>query len=384
MNLRVTPPLTEDCRLDVPGQVDAKRAASTERVSHPANQKGILLEWQKQRSGLLGALLPGIRRFDRFVSTAELKKQGWRSVDLHVHTSCSYDVVKAPWLHPEKLLQKARLLGMSFITFTDHDTMEAYDLIGWNREGLVPGVEIKLRDRCQVGHTIHVNVYLLNRRQFRELERIAQADAKIESFLQYLEANHLPHIYNHPFWFEPGETPNYSVVPYLIQRFPVTEYNMHRVRRKNAITMMLAEKFQRGLVATTDTHTGDLGTACTLAPGATFSEFFANVRRRNVCLVPRDLTLNVLSEEMVRWVELIFDPGLTKTQTKIRTGINKLDEGLSAVMKGALRNRPLLKAFCERFGYAVSWSRLAAWSYLQSENSKADEINQRLRAGGFV
>jgi predicted metal-dependent phosphoesterase TrpH len=342
------------------------------------------LERQARRFGLLRALLPRIRRFDRFVSIAELKEQGWQAADLHVHTSCSYDVVKAPWLHPEKLFQKALSLGMSFITFTDHDTMEAYDLIGWNRERLVPGVEIKVRDRREVGHTIHVNVYLLNRKQFRELEHIAQADAKIESFLAYLEANHLPYIYNHPFWFEPGETPNYSVVPYLIQRFPVTEYNMHRVRRKNALTMTLAAKFQKGVVATTDTHTGDLGTACTLAPGATFSEFFANIEQRNVCLVPRDLTLSVLSDEMIRWMELIFDPRLTKAQTRIRTGINKLDEGLSAVMKGALRNRPLLKAFCERFGYAVSWSRLAAWWYLQSENSKANEINQRLRAAGLV
>ncbi|MEW5975461.1 MAG: PHP domain-containing protein [Acidobacteriota bacterium] len=315
---------------------------------------------------------------------AELIAKGWRVADLHVHTFCSYDVVKAPWLHPEALYQKARSLQMSYITFTDHDTMDAYDLIGWEREGLVPGVEIKIHDRRRVGHTIHVNVFSLNKRQFLELKTIAHRDANLELFLEYLGGHNLPCVYNHPFWFEPHENPNYQVVPDLIRLFPVIEYNMHRVRRKNSLTVTLAEKLEKGIVATTDTHTGDLGRACTLAPGDTFQQFYESIRRRESCLVAQDLTLQVLSDEMLRWMQLIFEPDFSKPHTRIKTGIKKLDQGLEAVMKGALKDRPLLKLVCERFGYLVSWSRLPAWWYLQTQNSKAHQISRLLRAEGRV
>lgn len=310
--------------------------------------------------------------------------RGCYAADLHVHTLCSYDVVKAPWLHPEALYQKARSTGMRFITFTDHDTMDAYDLIGWNREDVVPGVEIKIRDAKRVGHTLHVNVYLLNRKQFFDLETIARKDANLELFLDYLHAHDLPFIYNHPYWFEPLEEPNYQIIPDLIQIFPVVEYNMHRVRQKNALTVALAEKFNKGMVATTDTHTWALGRAYTLAAGNTFREFFRNIEQRRARLVAQDLTLEVLSDEMLLWMDLIFDTELSKPQTRLRTGLHKLDQGLEAIMKGALRDRPLLKLVCERFGYFVSWSRFPAWWYLQSQNSKALKIRRELQTAGIV
>ncbi len=272
---------------------------------------------------------------------------------------------------------------MRFVTFTDYDTMDAYGLIGWDREDLVPGVEIKIKDP-QVRHTIHVNVYLLNRRHFHELERIAQDEACVESFLSYLRSNDLPHVYNHPFWFEPHEEPNYSAIPWLIEQFPVVEYNMHRVQQRNALAMVLAEKFGKGVVATTDTHMGDVGKAYTLAQGTTFRDFFNNIQQRKAYLVPQDLTLDVLSNEMTRWVELIFDPRLAKPHKGISTGIDKLDQGIRAVMEGALKNRPYLKVFCESFGYALSRARFPAWFYLQSQNSKAHQIHRQLRAAGVV
>lgn len=310
--------------------------------------------------------------------------RGWHAADLHVHTLCSYDVVKAPWLHPEALYQKACSLGMRFITFTDHDTMDAYDLIGWNRENLVPGVEIKIRDLKRVGHTLHINVYLINRKQFFDLETIARKDANLELFLDYLRGHDLPFIYNHPYWFEPHEEPNYPVIPELFQIFPVVEYNMHRVRQKNALTVALAQKFNKRIVATTDTHTGALGRACTLAPGNTFREFFRNVQERRARLVAQDLTLEVLSDEMLLWMDLIFNSELSKPQTSLRTGLRRLDQGLEAVMKGALRDRPLLKLVCEQFGYWVSWSRLPAWWYLQSQNLNALKIRRELQTAGIV
>jgi predicted metal-dependent phosphoesterase TrpH len=314
----------------------------------------------------------------------ELLAEGWYPADLHVHTLCSYDVVKAPWLHPEALYQKARSMGMKYITFTDHDTMNAYDMVGWQREGLVPGVEIKIKDSRQIGHTIHVNVYELNKKQFLELEAIARKKTCLETFLQYLRDHDLPFTYNHPFWFEAGETPNYKVIPHLIRTFPVVEYNMHRVRPKNALTLMLAEQFGKGVVATTDTHTGDLGKAFTLAKGETFRDFYEAIRRRESFIVPQDLTLKILTEEIEQWMELLFRSGLSRLQARIGTGIHQLDRGLDAVMKGALNNRPVLRAVCQGFGYAISWSRLPAFWYLQTQHLLASQIRRELRASGVA
>jgi len=64
--------------------------------------------------------------------------EGWAAADLHVHTLHSYDVIPTRQVDPLTLYHKAQRLGMTFIAFTDHDSMDAYDQIGWTREGFVP------------------------------------------------------------------------------------------------------------------------------------------------------------------------------------------------------------------------------------------------------
>ncbi len=111
----------------------------------------------------------------------ELLKEGWHQADLHVHTYYSHDVLPSKFLDPIVLYEKARKRGMKYITFTDHDNMDAYDRVGWTREGLVPGVEIKIKDVKNVGHSIHVNVYELNKLQFKELMEIAKIKQDIRN-----------------------------------------------------------------------------------------------------------------------------------------------------------------------------------------------------------
>ena len=112
------------------------------------------------------------------ILTRNLVAEGWAAADLHVHTLHSYDVIPTWQVDPLTLFRKAQRLGMTYIAFTDHDTMAAYDQIGWTREGLVPAVEVKILDPKKVGHTVHVNVFTLDCTQFREIQiiaRIAQA-----------------------------------------------------------------------------------------------------------------------------------------------------------------------------------------------------------------
>ena len=87
------------------------------------------------------------------------RNHGWKAADLHVHTLCSPDVISAKSLHPEALYHRAREMGMDFVTFTDHETMRAYDLLNGGLEGLVTGVEMRIKDMDLVGHTLHINVY---------------------------------------------------------------------------------------------------------------------------------------------------------------------------------------------------------------------------------
>ena len=123
------------------------------------------------------------------------RKHGWKAADLHVHTLCSPDVISARSLHPEALYNLARKKGMDFVTFTDHDTMKAYDLLSSGLEGLVTGVEMRIKDMDLVGHTLHINVYDLSLEQFLVLKEIS-VQGDLNRFINYLAKNNLPYIYN--------------------------------------------------------------------------------------------------------------------------------------------------------------------------------------------
>ena len=238
-----------------------------------------------------------------------LLQGGWKKMDLHVHSSCSYDVPPARAMHPAVLFEKAKAKGLDYVTFTDHDTVEAYDLLGWDREGLIPGVEIAIKDSENIGHTLHVNVFELDSEEFGELEAIANQEHDFKSFIRYLRTHDLPHVYNHPFWFALGDKPNLLAVSELIKQFPVVEYNIQDVMEKNLITVALARKYGKGLVATTDSHAGGMGAVYTLAKGDTFREFFDNIKRGRSHMVVEGETRRHMTKELNAWVELVFFHG---------------------------------------------------------------------------
>ncbi len=312
-----------------------------------------------------------------FEEAEKLKQRGWQAADLHVHTFCSSDVLPARPLHPEALYHKAKAVGLSFVTFTDHDTMQAYDLLDREREGLVTGVEIKVHDAEMVGHTIHINVYDLDLDQFRELKEIAEAK-DLNGFLACLRRNDLPHVYNHPLWFEPGERPNLSAVPKLARLFPVLEYNMHRIDRKNQLVMEMARKFNLGLVAATDTHSGMVGKVYTIAKGETFREFFRNIRKGNSYIVVRDLTREDLAEEINAWIGLVFSLETATGAPGCSTGIGYLDKVIHALTSETFRDFPRLYSYSMRLAYRLSNSGLPAALYLRRERSLLPEIEKQL------
>ncbi|MGQ9800528.1 MAG: PHP domain-containing protein [Candidatus Saccharicenans sp.] len=310
-----------------------------------------------------------------------LIKAGWQAADLHVHTFYSYDVVPTRKVDPLVLYEKARARGMSFVSFTDHDTMEAYDRIGWSRDGLVPGVEVKILDQDKVGHTIHINVYMLNRNQFEEIERIARGAQDIELLVEYLRAENLPFTFNHPFWHEPGEKLNARAVVELADKFPVLEYNLGRIRKLNRLVLKLAAEKNRGVAAGTDSHTGDIGRIFTIARGDTFREFFESIKDGRSCLVTEDLNYNRIKDEISQRLEMLIDSQkwvISKKELKMETGNALADAVIETLSGGWAKNLGLKRAILKGVARMVSKTGVPAMIYLRKQNMLANRIQKEL------
>ncbi len=325
---------------------------------------------------------PGILDPDR---ARILLAEGWQAADLHVHTLHSYDVIPTRQVDPLNLYLEARRLGMAYIAFTDHDTMAAYDQIGWTREGLVPAVEVKILDPRNVGHTIHINVYTLNLRQFREIREIAGKAHDVVALTGYLIAEGLPFIFNHPFWHEPEEEPNLKAVLDVARLFPALEYNMGRIGRINAQALRLANSLSKGIVATTDTHVGEIGRAFTLARGDSFKEFFERIAARESHLCPADLTLPRLKQETSLRIRRLFDKTDwlgAKDSLTMDTGNAVLDGIIRQVARDGSGTPRLSRWLLRKSIETLSSSGIPGSLYLRSQNSLADRVGRLLESAG--
>jgi predicted metal-dependent phosphoesterase TrpH len=329
---------------------------------------------------------PGARILDR-EGASELVAAGWAAADLHVHTLHSYDVIPTRHVDPLVLYQKARRLGMTYIAFTDHDTMSAYDEIGWTREGLVPAVEIKILDRKMVGHTLHINVYLLNRHQFHEISKIAKTARDLEKLVSYLKNEHLPYIFNHPFWHEAGEKPNLRAIVDIVDLFPVLEYNMGRIAEINGQALRLAQARGRGIVATTDTHVGEIGLAFAIARGGSFTEFFNQIRSGQSFIVPADLNISRLKGETAIRIRQLFNKSAwlhPKDSFAIDTGSAILDGIIARQAKARPQSPSFAKKILKLILEGASGSGIPGSLYLRSQRMLADQINGILEGAGIA
>lgn len=307
-----------------------------------------------------------------------LSGDDWRVADIHVHTCYSHDALPSAENDPLLLYERARSRGFSYVTFNDHDNMDAYDRVGWHREGVVPAVEIAIRDRKNVGHTLHVNVYELSRRQFAELMEIARKKQEIEMFLQYLREHNLPFLYSHPYGFCAGEKPSYRAVEDVARLFPVLEYNMHRVRKKNRCTLVLADRYHKGMAAVTDTHIGDIGRAYTVARGSTFREFFENIARGEAYLVARDLSLKLLKEEINTWIDLLFRSRRQRLDAARTVERRSLARFLNMPVGKKMQKVTPIRKVTGCVLSTLSRSGAPAFVYLTSQDIRARRINRHL------
>jgi hypothetical protein len=235
----------------------------------------------------------------------------YKKADLHLHSSYSYDVLNLPELSPRALYDKAVAEGMGFFTLTDHETMLGIAALEKELEAefgdrppipLITGIEMKIRDP-KIGHTVHVNVLGLDQRQMLALARRRKS---LDLFLEFCAAEDLYHAYNHPFWFERGERAELSTIRGLIARFPIVEMNAGRIPQLNGRTLHLARVLERQVVATSDSHTGRVGKAYTMAPGETPGEFLRNIRNGVSQAVPHSASIREFIREVGETIDLVF------------------------------------------------------------------------------
>lgn len=241
-----------------------------------------------------------------------------RRADLHVHSSASFDVPDLKVLHPVALFEKAVRhpdpeRRMDYFALTDHDTMAGYmtlmrELGPEDRRLVIPAVEHTLRDPG-IGFTIHVNLFRIHPEQYAELQRRVTS---LDELIDFCDEAGILYQYNHPTWWERRELKRGQVdfrkVPLIAERFPVLELNAGRTARQNLITRMIAAEQRKGLTSSTDTHTGDVGRAHTLAAGETADEFMSAVWRGESEMSLHVITYDGLLEEAHAMIDQIMSP----------------------------------------------------------------------------
>ncbi len=312
---------------------------------------------------------------------AELLENGWSKADLHVHTCCSYDVPASKCTRPENLMKKGLQEGLDFITFTDHDTVKGYDVMGWNRKKLTTGVELSITDMTNVGHTVHINAFEFDKDQYAEMESIVQKDQDIYKLLDYFRDNDILHIYNHPFWFKPGEKPNIFAVTELAKHFPVIEYNMQDLKQKNFFSMLLAQRYGKGMAVTTDSHTGRIGRVYTVARGDTFREYFRNIEKGRAYLMIDEQIWKHISNELNAWVELIFNMEKRPSgYDDYSTGVNTFDKVVNLIGSEKMEKYPRFNNITMNLAQHFLGSGLPFLLYRISKQPQVSRISRIVNA----
>jgi predicted metal-dependent phosphoesterase TrpH len=202
--------------------------------------------------------------------------------DLHVHSIAS-GMFNVPGLHricresysdPQEVYNQLKRLGMSMVTLTDHDSIDAAQVLRQYPDFFL-SEEATVRMPC--GTEVHLGVYGIAERDHVEIQRRRK---DFISLLMYLTERKLFFSANHVFsgltgrreeedfhWFD-------SYVPAFETR------NGQMWPEANASAARLAARLGKIAIAGSDSHTiAGLGLTFTEVPGArTADEFFAGLR----------------------------------------------------------------------------------------------------------
>src|SRR5271166_3217642 len=202
--------------------------------------------------------------------------------DLHVHTTGSgmcntpglTRICRESYNQPEDVYHRCKQRGMSIVTVTDHDSIDAADVLRKYPDFFL-SEEVTVR--MPTGTEMHLGVYSITERDHIEIQRRRN---DFIALLMYLTERKLFFSVNHVFSGLTGrrEEEDFSWFASYVPAFEVRNGQMWP--EANASAARLAERLGKIGLGGSDSHTiAGVGMTYTEVPGVrTVDEFFAGLR----------------------------------------------------------------------------------------------------------
>jgi predicted metal-dependent phosphoesterase TrpH len=202
--------------------------------------------------------------------------------DLHVHSTASGmcntpgldRICRESYNDPEEVYHRLKQLGMSIVTVTDHDSIDAVEVLRRYPDFFL-SEEVTVR--MPSGTEMHLGVYGIGEREHLEIQRRRN---DFIALLMYLTERKLLFSVNHVFSGLTGrrEEEDFSWFASYVPAFETRNGQMWP--EANASAERLAARLGKIAIAGSDSHTiAGVGQTFTEVPGArTADEFFAGLR----------------------------------------------------------------------------------------------------------
>jgi predicted metal-dependent phosphoesterase TrpH len=209
-------------------------------------------------------------------------EHGTMRCDLHVHTIASGGfgvpevarVCRESYNDPDEVYNRLKRLGMSLVTITDHDSIEAAESLRHHPDFFL-SEEVTVQ--MPSGTEMHLGVYNLTERNHVEVQRRRN---DFVSLLMYVTERRLFFSVNHAFSSLTGrrEEDDFSWWEAYVPAYETRNGQMWREANQSAGG--LAARLGKIAIAGSDSHTiAGVGLTYTEVPGArTVEEFFAGLR----------------------------------------------------------------------------------------------------------
>jgi glycosyltransferase involved in cell wall biosynthesis len=228
--------------------------------------------------------------------------------DLHVHSR--YSERPSEWFlsklgaaesytEPEFIYQRARELGMAYVTITDHNNIQGSIDLAEKYNDAFTGVETTTyfpEDGCKV----HLLIYGLDGAQFEVIQKIRR---DIYQLRDYLVEQRLPHSVAHATYamnriqtmehlekmvllFDVFETINggrnkASNVTWLYFLESLTDEKLKEMQARHGIAPQRSDSYIKGFTGGSDDHAGIyVGQTYTIGSGASVGDFLTDIRER--------------------------------------------------------------------------------------------------------
>jgi predicted metal-dependent phosphoesterase TrpH len=230
--------------------------------------------------------------------------------DLHVHTVAS-GACNTPGLsriclesynQPQRVYDQLKRLGMSAVTVTDHDAIDAVEELRHHRDFFLSE---EATVRMPSGTEIHLGVYNLSERDHLEIQR---RRTDFISLLMYLTERKLFFSVNHVFSGLTGrrEAEDFNWFASYVPAFETRNGQMWP--EANASSARLAVRMGKIAIAGSDAHTmAGVGRTYTEVRGArTVEEFFSGLRAGEGLVHGDHGTLRRLTADVFRIAKCVF------------------------------------------------------------------------------